>query len=40
MIAELLIGRSTRSNAYQAFKTLSSNRYPVEYRRIGQVPVR
>ena len=27
MIAELLIGRSTRSNAYQAFKTLSSNRF-------------
>ena len=27
MIAELLFGRSTRSNAYQAFKTLSSNRF-------------
>ena len=27
MIAELLIGRSTRSNAYQAFKTLSVNRF-------------
>ena len=35
MIAELLIGRSTRSNAYQAFKTLSSEPVLVDYRRIG-----